>query len=366
MAFPNFDEDFLLETDASGLGLGAVLAQRVDGVTRPVAYASRTLQTHEANYGATELEALGVVWAVKHFRPYLYGHRCDVFTDHVALKSLLNTPQPSGKLARWGLALQDLDLHIHYRAGKTNANADCLSRHPVPDDPCASDDPFVEIAAIDVSEETNGIDDPALGAPEPTLQDLQREDSDLREVIDFLETGILPQEENRAREISLTQSQYQLIDGVLHHLEPDKTLRVVLPEPSRRRVFDEAHGGTFGGHLRDAKIHGELGKHYWWPKMRRDIRSWCHACLTCASRRVGRKAKPPLTPIPVGGPFDRIGVDVIQFPTSFDGNQYAVVFVDYLTKWPEVFAIPDQTALTIARALVEGVVSRHGVPSELL
>ena len=148
---------------------------------------------------------------------------------------------------------------------------------------------------------------------------------------------------------------------MLHHLEPDNTLRVVLPEPSRRNVFDEAHGGTFGGHLRDAKIHGELGKHFWWPKMRRDIRSWCHACLTSATRRVGRKAKPPLTPIPVGGPFDRIGVDVIQFPASFDGNQYAVVFVDYLTKWPEVFAIPDQTALTIARALVEGVVSRHGV-----
>ena len=72
LAFPDFTEGFLLETDASSCGLGAVLSQKINGVTHPIAYASRTLQPHESNYGATELEALGVVWAVKHFRPYLF------------------------------------------------------------------------------------------------------------------------------------------------------------------------------------------------------------------------------------------------------------------------------------------------------
>ncbi len=100
--------------------------------------------------------------------------------------------------------------------------------------------------------------------------------------------------------------------------------------------------------------------------MRSDILRWCKACLKCASRRIGRAEKPPLTPIPVAGPFDRVGVDVIQFPTSYDGNQYAVVFMDYLTKWPEVFAVPDQTSLTIAQLLVDHVICRHGVPAELL
>ena len=80
LAFPNFQTPFIVETDASGAGLGAVLAQKQkDGSVRPVAYASRSLQQHEKNYGTTELEGLGVVWAAKHFRPYLYGHSCVVY-----------------------------------------------------------------------------------------------------------------------------------------------------------------------------------------------------------------------------------------------------------------------------------------------
>ena len=131
LAFPEFDRGFLLETDASGIGLGAVLAQKQDdGTVRPVAYVSRTLQPHERNYGVTELEALGVVWVVRHFRHYLYGHHCDVFTDHEALRSLLNMPHPSGKLARWVLALQEVDLAIFYRpvVGRTSWLMLCPNR----------------------------------------------------------------------------------------------------------------------------------------------------------------------------------------------------------------------------------------------
>ena len=72
-----------------------------------------------------------MVWATKHFHAYLYGHKCRVLTDHSALKSLLNAPHPSGKLARWGLALQELDLVIEYRPGKQNSAADALSRVPL-------------------------------------------------------------------------------------------------------------------------------------------------------------------------------------------------------------------------------------------
>ena len=80
----------------------------------------------------SELEALGVVWAIHHFRPYLYGYACKVYTDHEALKPLLNTPHPSGKLARWGLSIQELNLEIHYRPRRTNWAADALSGHVTP------------------------------------------------------------------------------------------------------------------------------------------------------------------------------------------------------------------------------------------
>ena len=351
LAYPDFEQSFILETDASGTGLGAVLAQKVQGIVRPVAFASRTLQPHEKNYGVTELEALGVVRAAKHFRPYLYGHRCDIFTDHVALKSLLSTPQPSGKLARWGMAIQELDLQIHHRSGTKNTNADALSRYPVlaPESTISSPTSLEVVAATNPSWKTEK-------GGETTLSTLQRADPQLATIVDYLEKGVLPDDTRKARELALTVSQYTIVDGVLYRVETDKTLRVIPPSSQREKLFHEAHDGKFGAHLRDAKIHGELSRHYRWPRMRADIIRWCKSCITCASRQVGHATKPPLTPIPVAGPFDRVGVDVIQFPQSYHGNKYGIVFVDYLTKWPEVFAAPDQSSLTIAQLLVDHVI----------
>ena len=81
LAYPNFGKPFVLHTDASGEGLGAVLEQEQDdNRLHPVAYASRSLNKHERNYSITDMEALAVVWAAKHFRAYLYGHQCVVLS----------------------------------------------------------------------------------------------------------------------------------------------------------------------------------------------------------------------------------------------------------------------------------------------
>ena len=108
LAYPLFgpQHQFIVETDANILGLGAVLSQKQpDGHKHPIAYASRSLHTHEKNYGITELKTLALVGAVKLFKPYLVGHKTVVFTDHSACTSLLKVPHSSAKLARWAMAV---------------------------------------------------------------------------------------------------------------------------------------------------------------------------------------------------------------------------------------------------------------------
>ena len=102
LVYPNFEVDFVLETDACGKGLGAVLSQS-DGILHPVAYASRSLSPAKRNYSVTDLETLAVVWAMQHFRAYLYDHKVTVVTDHSAVKAVLGAPSLSGKHARWWL-----------------------------------------------------------------------------------------------------------------------------------------------------------------------------------------------------------------------------------------------------------------------
>lgn len=150
---------------------------------------------------------------------------------------------------------------------------------------------------------------------------------------------------------------------MLYHVEKNQTPWMIPQKCLQEKLFHAAHDRMFGAHLTDAKIHSVLSKHYWWPGMHTDIIRWCRACLTCAAQRTGKAVKPP-APIPVSGPFDQVIVDILKFPKSLSGN--AKIFVDYLTNWPELCAVPDQTALTIANLLVDHVISRHGIPVQLL
>ncbi|CAF1320033.1 unnamed protein product [Rotaria sp. Silwood1] len=129
---PNFNEPFILETDACDYGLGAVLTQEYDNKKFVIAYASRTQTTAERNYFPTEKEALAIYWATKHFRPYLEGTKSYIRSDCRALQWLLETKDSSGRLARWAISLSAFNIvSIKYKPGKTNTNSDSLSRYPL-------------------------------------------------------------------------------------------------------------------------------------------------------------------------------------------------------------------------------------------
>ncbi|CAB4427343.1 unnamed protein product [Rhizophagus irregularis] len=127
---PNFEKEFILITDASGEGLGAILEQ-LDENNREIviSYASRSLINAEKNYPITELECLAVFWGIKYFHKYLFGRKFKVITDHAALKGFMSTSKvPKGKRGRWMMELQQYDFEIIHRPGKENKNADAMSR----------------------------------------------------------------------------------------------------------------------------------------------------------------------------------------------------------------------------------------------
>jgi ribonuclease HI len=124
LTLPDTQKDFTVYCNASRQGLGCVLMQ--DG--RVVAYASRQLKTHEQNYLTHDLELAAVVHALKIWRHYLIGNKCEIYTDHKSLKYIFTQPDLNLRQRRWLELIKDYDLEIHYHPGKANVVADALSR----------------------------------------------------------------------------------------------------------------------------------------------------------------------------------------------------------------------------------------------
>ena len=129
LASPDEQKPFLLQTDASGIGIGAVLSQvKEDGKKQPIAYYSRKMKPAETRYSVTEQECLAVVESVRHFKVYLSGAPFTIMTDHRSLIYLDRMKDESGRLTRWSLSLQPYLFNIVHRLGVKHQNADGLSR----------------------------------------------------------------------------------------------------------------------------------------------------------------------------------------------------------------------------------------------
>ena len=125
---PDFTKEFIVQTDASERGVGAVLSQLDDeGLDHPISYFSRKLLPREEHYATVEKECLAIKLAVQTFRVYLLGRPFTIQTDHRALEWLERLKENNSRLTRWSLALQPFDYRVEYRRGNLNGNADSLS-----------------------------------------------------------------------------------------------------------------------------------------------------------------------------------------------------------------------------------------------
>jgi hypothetical protein len=192
LAYPDFSRQFILDTDASDVGIGAVLSQvDSEGREQVVAYGSRALTKTERRYCVTRSELLAVVVFTRHYRPYLTGQKFLLRTDHGSLTWLRNFKEPEGQLARWLEQLQELDFVIIHRRGKAHTNADALSRLPCQQ--CGRDSHFTptsaEVAATSILQPLKGD----LGGK---LRDVQLTDPMLRPLLLGKESGEKPSPEH--------------------------------------------------------------------------------------------------------------------------------------------------------------------------
>ena len=128
LKLPDFSRPFVIQTDASGVGLGCVLMQNYESINHPIAYASRKLLERERRYSVEERECLAIMWGIEKFDRYLFGKEFVIETDHCGLQYMKEGRMKNARVMRWSLALQNYSFKVNYIKGCDNVVSDYLSR----------------------------------------------------------------------------------------------------------------------------------------------------------------------------------------------------------------------------------------------
>ncbi|UYV64363.1 hypothetical protein LAZ67_3000406, partial [Cordylochernes scorpioides] len=327
-----------IHTDASNIGLGATLVQKFGDKEKVISYLSRTLSKPEQNYSTTEKECLAVVWSMSKLRPYLYGRHFKIVTDHHALCWLKNLKDPTGRLARWALKIQEYNFEIIHKSGKKHLDADGLSRGPLPENEW--DEDYERLFLNQIIDEKD----------------------------DFIENI---KENLSGNKRSITQN-FKEENGCLYKKNPNPEGRawlLVVPKKRRKEVMSEYHNHMLNGHLGVARTTYRLKNKYYWPSMLKDVSEFVKTCHLCQSRK-GSNHLPSglLQPIPPANyPFERIGIDFVgPLPSTKRRRKWIIVLTDYYTKYAETKAVSEATVKEVSTFLIEHIILRHGAPRFLI
>ncbi|KAK3700941.1 hypothetical protein QZH41_005652 [Actinostola sp. cb2023] len=422
LGYVDFSKPFIVETDASNEGLGAVLSQEQDGQRRVIAYASRRLASTErnpTNYSSMKLELLALKWAVtEKFRSYLLGSKFVVYTDNNPLK-YLNTAKLGALEQRWAAQLALFDFTITFRSGKSNANADGLSRNPVGKEPVVNEeDGYTAIESILAQPTTTipvelryacvnsqsqeaqnnridthrdiGLDrqvthekEKESGVPATTafpshskaeLTEMQNSDATISQFLKYWKEGRKPNFRERrympSKSISMLRQwdRMQLEAGVLYRVVQDpnhgQLRQLVVPTVLRDNVMQSLHDQM--GHQGVERTSQLLRRRCYWPGLHSDVDVWIKKCERCTlSKMPLPRIRPPMGNLLATKPLEVLAVDFTLLEPASDGRENVLVMTDVFTKFTLAIPTRDQKANTTAKLILKEWFMRYGVPNRI-
>ena len=346
---PDVSKPYIIETDSSDFGCGAVLLQKDDsGALHPLAFESKKFSMAERNYPAQERELLGVLHALRVWRCFIDGADYVVYTDHNPLQYLRSQAKPTARLVRWLSEIETYDPKILYKPGKMNEVPDALSRRDGAD--CIAAESSMEpryLYSVDSNILVHPTDWPAFYLTKPEL------------VPDTVKSVL---ESNRDKFVIKQDKVYRLVKVNNQQLEAR-----FCPLSNRAALVNKFHKGF--GHAGQLTVFELMRKRWWWPNMRTDIQTWLLNCKECqlASSPGKNKRHAPMVPLDIPPAFGRWHLDFVgELPLTQQGNKWLLTAVDYTTNWPIARAVPEATAEAVADFIYEEIVMRFGCPQEIL
>jgi len=380
LQYPDFTKSFILTTDASNVAIGAVLSQGTVGNDRPIAYASRTLSESETHYATIKKELLAIVWAVKYFRPYLFGNKFLLVTDHKPLVWLKNLKEPNSMLVRWKLQLLEYDCEVIYKKGSQNVVADALSRivvelntneaRPITSDTeiLTSNRPINEFAIQIILKIADCAND-LLETPfkNKLRRIISRPLFDDQTMIDVLKTAL---RSNKTHAIYTTDTIFESVQKIYAaFFAPSKSYKIIrcttyldelrTPEEQVEYISDYHIKNNHRG-IDETVSH--IKRQIYFPCLKERVSQLINKCDICQTLKYDRQPQKPifqLTETP-NKPLDIVHIDLYSI-----NNKTILTIIDKFSKFAEGYTIPSRDSINITKHMMF-FFKTHGIPKTIV